>query len=93
MIQVFRRDIIFRNFVGRDLGNIRVFGILDPVHGLGLERVTFLLQFLDALGGSPGETREILSATLLACRIRVILYPLGSSHHNLRTFGCLRRHA
>jgi hypothetical protein len=48
-IQVFVRDVVFREFARPDSALIGIGSVLDALHYFGFERVPFLEQFVHAL--------------------------------------------
>lgn len=59
IILVFGGHVVLRHFARFHLRNIRILCVFDPLDGAGLERITFLREFLDtsestsAVSGSP----------------------------------------
>jgi len=48
-IQVFVRDVVFRDLVRPDSASVGIGSVFDALHDFGFERIPFLEQFVYAL--------------------------------------------
>src|SRR5581483_9302924 len=91
VVAILFRNVVFRNFARVDFGNIGRWHVLDTLDGLGLEVVTFFMQFRDALGICVGNVRETLKVAGLSGGIGTKFVAMIFRHVSLLAMRCADR--
>jgi hypothetical protein len=74
LVQILQRHVIFRNLVGTDFVNIRLWCVFDTFYNVSLEGLSLIYQFFHTLGVDFGGVGESLIGAGLTRGIRVAVF-------------------